>query len=236
MRERFEMLRSAIVAVALGLIAVPASAQLRGAVYVSGLTNPVAFVTDPSDASRQYVDRQAGRLAVVRSGALVATDFINLSASLTSGGERGLLGLAFAPDYAVSGRFYVNFTDPNGDTVVARFKRSASDPLRADAVSRFDLRWSTGERVIRQPFANHNGGNLVFGPDGYLYIGMGDGGSGNDPNNYAQNTGSLLGKMLRNDPSVPDADANGFRVPRNTPFARVSRSRPRSCAAWLPPP
>jgi glucose/arabinose dehydrogenase len=101
--------------------------------------------------------------------------------------------------------------------VVARFKRSP-DPLTADPASRFDLLWSTGERVIRQPFANHNGGNLAFGPDGFLYVGMGDGGAGDDPGNRAQDPNTLLGKMLRIDVNVPDADEKGFRGPAGNPF------------------
>ena len=126
--------------------------------------------------------------------------------------------MAFPPDASTSGRVFVNFTDTNGDTVVARFVRTAANPLVAVANSRFDLKWSTGERVIRQPFANHNGGNLVFGPDGYLYIGLGDGGSGNDPQNNGQNPAALLGKMLRIDVGVSDSDENGFRVPADNPF------------------
>ena len=133
-------------------------------------------------------------------------------------GEQGLLGLAFAPDYAVSGRVYVNFINLQTDTVIARFRRSASDPLRADPATRFDFRWPDGQRVITQPFDNHNGGHLAFGPDGYFYIGMGDGGSGNDPMHLAQNPQSLLGKMLRIDVSVPDNDPEGYNVPPTNPF------------------
>ncbi|HEX6463174.1 MAG TPA: PQQ-dependent sugar dehydrogenase, partial [Vicinamibacterales bacterium] len=137
-----------------------------------------------------------------------------------TGGERGLLGLAFPPDYAASGRFYVHFTDPNGDSVVARFKRASTTPdVTAAPASRFDLRWSTGLQVISHPtFANHNAGTLIFGPDGYLYIGMGDGGSGNDPNDNAQNMSSLLGKMLRIDVSVADSNPNGLAIPATNPF------------------
>ena len=113
--------------------------------------------------------------------------------------------MAFAPDYASTGRFFVHFTNRDGHHVIARFRRS-SDPLVADPGSRFDLKWN-GSPVILQPFANHNGGNLAFGPDGFLYIGLGDGGSGNDPGHRAQNPAELLGKMLRIDVNVPEADA-----------------------------
>src|SRR6185503_13809673 len=133
-------------------------------------------------------------------------------------GEQGLLGLAFPPDAAISQRFFVNFTNRGGDTVVARFRRS-SNPLVADAESRFDLRWGgASQTVIEQPFANHNGGHLAFGPDGYLYIGLGDGGSGNDPDHRSQNPRELLGKMLRIDVNVPDTDGAGYRVPPDNPF------------------
>jgi len=161
------------VLIALSGGAAMAEAQLRSEIYVSGLTNPVAFVQDPSNDTIQYVVEQTGRIRVVRDGQLQTTVFLDVSASIIAGGEQGLLGLAFPLDYTTSRRFYVNFTNPAGHTVVARFLRSAANPLVADASTRFDLLWSTGERIIRQPFANHNGGNLAFGPDGYLYIGMG---------------------------------------------------------------
>ena len=135
---------------------------------------------------------------------------------MSSGGERGLLGLAFPPDSPATGRFYVNFTNTSGHTVVARFRRSAN-PLVADATTRFDLLLG-GQRFITQPFSNHNGGHLAFGPDGYLYIGLGDGGSGNDPGHRAQDPRTLLGKMLRIDVSVPDNDSTGYRIPADNPF------------------
>ena len=200
------------------LIAASAQAQLRPVTYVSGLSLPIAFVQDPGDPSIQYVVQQGGLIRTIVNGTLRSTPFLDLRTATVGGGEQGLLGMAFPPDYASSGRFFVDFTDLHGDTVVARFKRSSSNPLVADPNSRVDLRWSTGERVIRQPFSNHNGGTLQFGPDGYLYVGMGDGGSGNDPNHNAQNMASLLGKMLRIDVSVPDSDAAGFRVPADNPF------------------
>jgi glucose/arabinose dehydrogenase len=153
----------------------------------------------------------------VRDGALLPTDFLNLTSSIVSGGERGLLGLAFAPDYASSGRFFVNFTNTAGDTVVARFLRSANAVV-ANAASRFDLRLGGSQRFIVQPFSNHNGGHLAFGPDGYLYIGLGDGGAGNDPDHRAQNPNELLGKMLRIDVNVPDGDAAGYQIPPDNPF------------------
>lgn len=207
-------------------LAAPATAQMRAETLVSGLTQPVAFVQNPSDPSVQYVVQQGGVIRVVRAGALVATPFLDLTTSIRAGGERGLLGLALPRDYATSGRLYVNFTNAEGHTVVARFRRSATNPLVADASSRFDLRWSTGERIIRQPFSNHNGGNLAFGPDGYLYIGTGDGGSGNDPGHLAQTPSSLLGKMLRIDVNVPDSDPEGLNIPANNPFVGRTGTAP----------
>jgi glucose/arabinose dehydrogenase len=205
-------------------VAQPANAQLQGQTYAAGFQSPVAFVQDPTDRSVQFVVQQAGRIRVVRSGTVLAADFLNLTAQISSGGERGLLGLAFAPDYGSSGRFFVNFTNTGGDTVVARFRRS-SDPLIADAASRFDLMLDAPRRFIAQPFANHNGGHLAFGPDGYLYIGLGDGGSGNDPAHRAQNPNQLLGKMLRIDVNVPDGDDIGYRVPADNPFVGAHPAR-----------
>jgi glucose/arabinose dehydrogenase len=203
---------------ALALLPSSAAVQLRAVVIAQGFNQPLGFVQDPVDASVQYVVEQGGRIRVLDRGVLRANDFLDVSSVIVSGGEQGLLGLAFAPDYAASGRLYVNFTNRSGDTVIARFKRSAADRLVADSGSRFDLLWPTGERLIRQPFTNHNGGGLAFGPDGYLYIGLGDGGSGNDPGNRAQDGTTLLGKMLRIDVAVPDGDPRGYRVPPDNPF------------------
>ena len=194
-------------------------AQLRTRVHASGFTTPVAFIQDPADRAVQFVVQQNGRIRVLRGGAVLPADFIDLSAAIVSGGEQGLLGLAFPPAAAASGRFFVNFTNRSGDTVVARLRRSA-DAVVADPASRFDLRWggAAGPAFIAQPFANHNGGNLVFGPDGYLYIGLGDGGSGDDPDHRAQNPAALLGKMLRIDIGVADTHPSGYQVPADNPF------------------
>jgi glucose/arabinose dehydrogenase len=198
------MFRRAIVCWVVWLaLAAPAHAQLQGQAYASGFQSPVAFVQDPTDRTVQYVVQQTGRIRVVRNGTVLTSDFLNLTGSVKSGGEQGLLGLAFAPDYASSGRLYVNFTNSSGDTVVARFMRS-TNPLAADPGSRLDLQLEGTRRVITQPFTNHNGGHLAFGPDGYLYVGLGDGGSGNDPDHRAQNPAELLGKMLRIDVNVSD--------------------------------
>lgn len=201
------------------LLAAEAHAQLRLEVFASGFAQPVAFVQDPVDPAVQYVVEQGGRVRVLQDGTLLPDDFLDLTSSVSTSGERGLLGLAFAPDYASSGRFYANFTNTSGDTVIARFHRSI-DPLVADATSRFDLVWGGpgGPSFIAQPAGNHNGGHLAFGPDGFLYIGLGDGGSGNDPGHRAQDPSTLLGKMLRIDVSVPDTHPTGYAVPPDNPF------------------
>jgi glucose/arabinose dehydrogenase len=193
-----------------------ADAQLRTEVVATGFVNPVAFVVDPGDPSTFYVVEQRGTIRTVRDNTVSPDLFLDLRSSISSGGERGLLGLAFPPDAVESRRFYVNFTDLGGDTVVARFTRDAQGAAIAN--SRFDLQWPGGRRVILQPFSNHNGGHLAFGPDGYLYIGMGDGGSGGDPQHNAQNPNTLLGKMLRIDVNVPDNDPRGYLVPEDNPF------------------
>jgi glucose/arabinose dehydrogenase len=187
-------------------------------VYVDGLSAPVAFVQDPTDRQVFFVVEQVGRIIAVRNQAIQTVPFLDLRQSVRAGGEQGLLGLVFAPDYASSGRFFVHFNNLDGNHVIARFRRSAN-PLVADASSRFDLRWGAArDPVILQPFSNHNGGHLAFGPDGFLYIGLGDGGSGNDPGHRAQNPNTLLGKFLRIDVNVPDDHPSGYVVPPNNPF------------------
>jgi glucose/arabinose dehydrogenase len=188
---------------------------LRAIVYATGFAAPVAIVQDPTFAAVQHIVEQGGRIRTVISGQLVPTDFLDLRSVVLAGGERGLLGMAFAPDTS-SGRFFVHFTNMDGHHVIARFRRSA-DPLVADPASRFDLQF-TPARVIFQPYGNHNGGNLAFGPDGYLYIGLGDGGSGNDPQHRAQNPAELLGKMLRININVADSHPIGYVIPAGNPF------------------
>src|SRR3954452_7330492 len=226
-----------VIAIAL-LVAVGAVAELRAQLrlrqHASGFTNPLAFVQDPSDRAVQFVVQQDGHIRVVRDGTVLAADFLDVSAAIVSGGEQGLLGLAFPPDTQASGRFFVDFTNRSGDTVVARFRRAANGAT-ADPASRFDLRWggAAGPAFIAQPFANHNGGHLLFGPDGFLYVGLGDGGSGDDPSHRAQNPMELLGKMLRIDVSVPDTHPSGYQVPATNPFAGGGAARPEIWAFGL---
>ena len=184
----------------------PTPPGLRLSQVVSGLTRPLYVVSPPEDA-RLFVLEQTGAILVVVDGALLAEPFLDLSSLVSCCGERGLLGLAFAPDYADSGRFIVNYTDSEGSTVVAEYAVSTGDPNVADPteVRRF--------LTIEQPFGNHNGGMVEFGPDGFLYVGMGDGGAAGDPIEAGQDPQSKLGAMLRLDidrhPEPPEGNLPG---------------------------
>src|SRR3954463_14574546 len=226
-------LRTLSIVLTVAAAVVHVQAQLRTRVHASGFAVPIAFVQDPTDRAVQFIVQQNGRIRVVKDGTVAASDFIDLSSTIVSGGEQGLLGMAFSPDTATSRRFFVDFTNRSGDTVVARLRRPG-DPLVADLSTRFDLRWggAGGATSIPQPFANHNGGNLVFGPDGYLYMGLGDGGSGNDPGHRAQNPSELLGKMLRIDVNVADSDANGYQIPADNPFTAGRGPVPARPEIW----
>jgi len=231
-------MRSILVVVLSVVLPVAASAQLRTTQYASGFSAPVAFVQDPTQAGVQFVVEQGGRIRVIQNGVVLAQDFLNLQGQVSFSGEQGLLGLAFAPDYATSRRFFVNFTNLAGHTVIARFQRSATNPLQADASTRFDFGWPGCQRYITQPFANHNGGSLEFGDDGFLYIGLGDGGSGGDPMNNAQSATSLLGKMLRIDVNVPASDTRGYAIPSDNPHPFAAQAVPAACGgspAFQPP-
>ena len=195
-----------------------AEAQLRAQPFVTGLSMPLAIVPDPRDSTVHFVVQQGGRIRVVKNGILQTNDFLNITSAVLCCDEQGLFSLVFPPDAATNDRFWVNFTrKPDGATVVARFLRSG-DPLVADPTSRVDLVWPDGQSFIDQPFANHNGGHMAFGSDGFLYIGLGDGGSGNDPDHRAQDPDTLLGKILRIDVNVPDANPKGYAVPPSNPF------------------
>ena len=211
-----------VVAAVCSVATAHAQPALRARLLGEGFTRPVAVVVDPVVPGAVHVVQQDGLVLTFVNGAPRATPFLDLTSVVTEiHDERGLLGMAFPPDAAATGRVFVNFTNRTGagNTVVARFTRSAADPLVVDMASRFDLMWpATGggrQPFITQPFANHNGGNLAFGPDGYLYIGMGDGGAGDDPDNLAQTPTSLLGKMLRID--VAGNPPNGYRIPPGNP-------------------
>jgi glucose/arabinose dehydrogenase len=175
-------------------------------VSIGRFDSPLYVTAPPGDRRRVFVVEQTGRIRVLVGGKRRARPFLDLSGDISSGGERGLLSMAFAPDYAKTGRFYVDFTDRNGDTRIQEFRRS-KNPSVANRGSRRQILF------IRQPYPNHNGGLLLFGPDHYMYVGMGDGGSAGDPQNRAQNLDSLLGKLLRIDPR-PGASLS----PASNPF------------------
>jgi glucose/arabinose dehydrogenase len=209
-----------------------ASAQVSATLYASGFTRPTGMVQDPSNPSVQFVLEQGGLVKVIQNGALQPTPFLDLTSVLLAGGERGLLGLAFPRDASTSGRLYVCFTrQPDGHVVIARFRRSAGNQLAVDPASRFDLLWPAQEetppaqpsqRFIYKPESDHNGGKIVFGPDGYLYIALGDGGIAQDSANLAQRPRTLLGKILRIDVAVGDSDPTGYRIPPDNPFVDAS--------------
>ncbi len=181
--------------------------HLRLTQIAGGFDQPLFVGAADGDASRLYVVEQTGRIRLLVNGSLAATPFLDIRGAISSGGERGLLGLAFHPSYNANGRFFVNYTDPSGNTVIAEFRRSAANPDVADGQP---------ARVfftVTQPFANHNGGMVAFGPDGLLYIGLGDGGSGGDPMNNGQRLDTKLGKILRIDvdayPAAPAGNLPG---------------------------
>jgi glucose/arabinose dehydrogenase len=173
----------------------------------------------PNDATRLFVVEQTGRIRVLVNDVLQTTPFIDLSGAISysPGGERGLLSIAFRPDYVSSRRFYVYFTNPAGDIRIVRYLASATNPNVADV--------STADTVIQiahPTYDNHNGGQLQFGPDGMLYAGTGDGGSGGDPDGNGQNKKVLLGKLLRLDVNV----ATGYAIPPTNPFANDPNAAP----------
>jgi glucose/arabinose dehydrogenase len=174
-----------------------------------GLDQPVA-ITNAGD-NRLFVTEQPGQIIIIGKN----TPFLDISSLVSCCNERGLLSVAFHPFYAVNGLFYVDYTNLNGDTVIARYSTSPVDPNRANPNSAEIL------LTIPQPYANHNGGQLQFGPDGYLYIGMGDGGSEGDPENRAQSLGSLLGKILRIDVDF----ASPYAIPSTNPFLGIPSAR-----------
>jgi glucose/arabinose dehydrogenase len=155
---------------------------------IAGVSSPVHVAAPRSEPGRLYVVEQEGRIRVLVNGRMRATPFLDIRSRVASGGERGLLSVAFPPGYARNRRFYVNYTDVNGDTRVVEYRSNGTRALTGTARQLL---------FVHQPYANHNGGQLVFGPDGYLYVGMGDGGSGGDPENRAQNLRERLGKLLR---------------------------------------
>lgn len=184
---------------------------------VTGLVNTVFLTVAPNDPTRLFIIEKDGRIRIVKNGVLLTTPFLDITAKTTKGGEQGLLGMAFAPDYQTSGRFFVSYTAPlggaAGHSVIARYQVSGNPDIA-----------STAEVVVLtedQPYENHNGGMIAFGPDGYLYFGLGDGGSGGDPQNHGQRRDELLGSMLR-----IDVSGAAYTVPSTNPYVDSTAYRP----------
>lgn len=195
--------------------------DLRLERVVGGLQSPVHLAAPTGDA-RLFIVEQGGRIRVVENGALLPTPFLDISTRVSTGGEQGLLSVAFHPQYAANGFFFVNYTDVAGDTRVERY-RVGTDRNRADAASaRLVI-------AIDQPAANHNGGLVAFGPDGRLYVGMGDGGGAGDPRDNGQDPTTLLGKMLRLDVD----GAAPYAIPAGNPYAGRTDGRPEIWALGL---
>ena len=201
-----------LLALMLGALATPTLVRAQSAIALeqvaAGLVSPVAIAHASDGSGRLFITLQPGRIVIYDGVQLVPAPFLDISPLVSCCGERGLFSVAFHPEYATNGHFFVNYTNTAGDTVIARYTVSA-DPDIADPGSAVVF------LAIDQPFDNHNGGQLQFGPDGYLYIGMGDGGSGGDPGNRAQNPATLLGKMLRIDVN----SGPPYSIPPSNPFA-----------------
>jgi glucose/arabinose dehydrogenase len=194
-----------------------AESAFRRAVFARGFDSPVHVVSTKSEPRRLYVVEQRGTIRVLDRRRLRSGFFLDVQSRVVSGGEQGLLGLAFDPRYATNRLIYVNYTDNAGDTRVVRYRTNGRRAIP-----------STARELLKvdQPYANHNGGNLVFGPDGFLYIGLGDGGSGGDPEGRAQNPETFLGKMLRLDVRRPGRRPEivgiGLRNPWRYSFDRAT--------------
>lgn len=217
------VLRLAAVAFALAL-GVPASSGAAvvpsrihvGLVEVAGgLSSPLGVANARDGSGRLFVVEQSGAVRIVEDGSLRSAPFVDISRAVSHGGEQGLLGLAFHPSYKSNGKLYLSYTDTQGTSVIREYRVSSGDPDRVDGAS--------GRTLLRvkQPYANHNGGHIAFGPDGYLYVGLGDGGSGGDPGNRAQNRNTLLGKLLRIDVNRRTGSL-AYGIPSTNPY--VGRS------------
>jgi uncharacterized protein (TIGR03437 family) len=193
-----------------------AGQEIQTRQIASGVTLPSDIQNAGDGSARLFFVQQDGLVRIFRNGALAAAPFLDIRSKTRAESERGLLGLAFPPGFAQKRHFYVDYTDLNGDTVIAQYRVSAN-PDAADPASETVL------LHIPQPFPNHNGGQLRFGPDGYLYIGMGDGGSGGDPLGNGQSLGTLLGKLLRVDVETASGQV---RIPAGNPFAANAAARP----------
>ena len=201
--------------------------EMRFEMVGMGFEQPL-YITGADDGTdRLFVVEKTGRIWTLNEGERAARPWLDLSGFVSTRSEQGLLGLAFAPDYAESGVFYVNFTDKNGETVIGRIEMEPRSEGPAPGAPVPIL-------SIPQPYANHNGGMIEFGPDGHLYIGMGDGGSGGDPENNGQDRGTLLGSMLRIRPLSPDDyPEQPYAIPQDNPAVSVDKGDPWYPQVWL---
>jgi glucose/arabinose dehydrogenase len=205
----------------------PASVRVTLVRVLGGLDQPTGVTGAGDGSGRLFVLEQPGRIRLVRDGRLADRPFLDIRSMVSCCGERGLLGLAFPPDFnPAGGTFYIDYTDVNGDTVVAAVSVDDGDQDLADRASLRPI------LHVGQPFANHNGGGLAFGPDGELYIGMGDGGSGGDPQGNGQRLDTLLGKLLRIDVGG-DAAGRPYGIPTDNPFTSDAGRRPEIWAYGL---
>ncbi len=197
----------------------------------SGFSRPLDLTHAGDGSGRLFVVEQSGQIKIVQDGQVLPEPFLDVSDRISPEAlgngytERGLLGLAFHPNYAENGFFFIDYTDHNGHTVIARYRVSEDDPNRADPQSAEPILY------VQQPYANHNGGQLAFGPDGYLYVSLGDGGSGGDPESNGQNLRTLLGTLLRLD--VDTEAGEGYVVPEDNPFVDRKDARPEIWAWGL---
>ena len=237
-RTRLASLATGLAIALAASVALPASAlaavdlahlKLGLQQVAAGLSNPLEVTNAADGSGRLFVLEQGGRVRVVKAGVVQPKPFLDVSGSISTGGERGLLGLAFSPQYKTTGRFYIYYIDRSGNVAIQRC--IASDPTSDTPVISRKMVLGIGE-----PYANHNGGGMQFGPDRYLYIGVGDGGSAGDPGNRAQRGSQLLGKMLRIDVGERDATATftgTYRIPTSNPFYNKKGYRKETWARGL---
>jgi glucose/arabinose dehydrogenase len=200
----------------------PASVEIDLETVAEIPGSPLGVVDAGDGSARLFVVAQAGQIWIVEDGRRIEKPFLDISDQITTGGERGLLGLAVHPDFPTDPRFYVDYTDEQGDTVVSAWTVSSDEDVADDGSEQVLLQ-------VDQPFPNHNGGALQFGPDGYLYISLGDGGSGGDPQGNGQKLDTLLAKILRIDTDQPSGD-KAYGIPADNPFVGREGARPE---IWL---
>lgn len=213
-------LRVATALAVFGCLPAAAQAETPTLATIGVFSQPTYVTAPPGDSHRLFVVEQGGTIQLLRDGVRATRPFLAVPGVLNSG-ERGLLSMAFAPDYATSGRFYVYYVATgDGHIQIDEFRRAATDPDRADLTTRRPV------LAIAHPNGNHNGGQLQFGPDGFLYAGTGDGGGASNPNPNPQNLGSLLGKMLRIDPLRRPASGAAYAIPAGNPFVGRTGAQP----------